>query len=932
MKPLRTLCLFLALSGIVILHGADDPAPFPDMAAQVGEQLDRHYYDHSRFQPSVMVERALRHLEGAEASIETTMAGETIVLNIAGTRSSVPAPKPQSMAEAMVLLDQVRKALAASDLAPQRRRDLDYALMNGALTSLDPHTMLLPPAPAKDFMEDIAGEFFGIGAFLNQEDGVIAIERVMPDFPAERAGVQDGDAILAVNGERMAGLSLDQAVRRIKGPKGTTVVLTLQRKTGGQVVDLPVVRDLVSVITVRSVRIGDVGYVRMDDFYATTAKDLFRELNSLKKQGPLRAVVLDLRQNGGGLLDQARLISNFFLSKGQEIVRTVAKGQDPDISWANGMPILDVPMVVLISPGSASAAEILSGALQINERAVVMGRTSFGKGSVQTVLPKLRDGAKLKITIQEYQLRDGVSIQDVGVTPDVMLMRHAIREDGNIDLVPYTSSREQDDEFALANSNAWQHDAVAMMGWLAKYVTKDDAKRSALSARDFQPDQEARLAIELVQAALDRPDFDRRAAEALANGRARLFLLDELKAPLAVRAEVEAVALGKALESAPRHAVWGGPGLADATTLTLASTGPTAVAAGSTVDLAFTVHNAGSATVGRLYGVVRTDRFSPLWEEEVVFGEVASGATAAAVLHFSAAERLYSGDERFHLDLYQGEDHRVLGSLPVVLHLTELPRPHLSLAWKVSDESGDGLLTAGERASLELSLVNDGQGPSKPVVLRVFKADDPHVNLGEQVRFNIDAVPAGGRAVPQTVKLTLDKEARRGAETVVFNGDSIKVEVAAEEKFPDDENSRYRANFFASLAIPVGKPLAGGDVVQPQVITTKLERLPGDKVRLALRASPRDQVRYLSIFQDEDKVGLEAGSALDAEGAYEATLTLKPGVNNVRVVVVSTQDVSEVLPLRLWGPEVIPLPAVPATHAALAAPKARAKTLEEPLP
>ncbi len=932
MKPLRTLCLLLAISAAVVLHGADDPAPFPDMAAQVGEQLDRHYYDHTRFHPAVMVERALRHLEGAEPSIETTLAGETIVLNIAGSRSSVPAPTPQSMPEAMILLDQVRKALAASDLTPQRRRDLDYALMNGALTSLDPHTMLLPPAPAKDFMEDIAGEFFGIGAFLNQEDGVIAIERVMPDFPAERAGVQDGDAILAVNGERMAGLSLDQAVRRIKGPKGTTVVLTLQRKIGGQVVDLPVVRDLVSVITVRSVRLGDVGYVRMDDFYATTAKDLFRELNSLKKQGPLRAVVLDLRQNGGGLLDQARLISNFFLSKGQEIVRTVAKGQDPDISWANGMPILDVPMVILISPGSASAAEILSGALQINERAVIMGRTSFGKGSVQTVLPKLRDGAKLKITIQEYQLRDGVSIQDVGVTPDVLLMRHALREDGNIDLVPYTSSREQDDEFALGNSNAWRHDAVAVMGWLAQYVTKEQAKLSALSARDFQPDQEARLAVELVQAALGRPDFDRRAAEALANGRARLFLLDELAAPLAARAEIEAVALGKALAAAPRQAVWGGPGLADGATRVLGTSGPATVAAGTTVNLAFTVHNAGSATVGRLYGVVRTDRFSPLWEEEVVFGEVAAGATAAAVLPFAAAERLYGGDERFTLDLYQGEDHCVLGSLPVVLQISEQPRPHLSLAWKVTDESGDGLLNAGERASLELTLLNDGQGASKPVVLRVFKADDPHVNLGEQVRYAVDPVAAGGRAAPQTVKMTLDKEARRGAETVVFNGDSIKVEVAAEEDFPDDENSRYRANFFASLLIPVGKPLTGGEVVQPQIVATRVERLPGDKVRLALRASPRDQVRYLSIFQDEDKVGLEAGSALDAEGAYAATLTLKPGINNVRVVVVSTQDVSEILPLRLWGPEVVPPPAASSTRAALVAPKAKVVPVEELLP
>ena len=291
----------------------------------------------------------------------------------------------------------------------------------------------MPPEPAREFSEDIRGEFYGIGAFLNQEEGVITIERVMPGLPAEKADVQDGDIILGIDGEKTAGLSLEQAVRRIKGPKGTTVVLTVERKAAPAPVDIPVTRDLVQVITMRAKRVGDVGYVRMDEFNANTFRSLCKDILDLQKPGPMKAFVLDLRFNGGGLLDQARLISDIFLPKGEEIVRTVTSDGQPQIYKSSARQLLDVPMAILTSGGSASAAEILSGALQRDERAVIVGSTTFGKGSVQTI-KDLGDGSRLKLTIQEYQLPGGVSIQDVGVTPDLRLIQHTVRKDGVIDL------------------------------------------------------------------------------------------------------------------------------------------------------------------------------------------------------------------------------------------------------------------------------------------------------------------------------------------------------------------------------------------------------------------------------------------------------------------------------------------------------------------
>jgi len=349
--------LLLVLCAVVSGVEQPDPAPFPDMAPSVGAVLARDYYDQSRFRPRIMVERALRALENAEIIADADWQGKEIALRFADTDIKVPAAEPADLDQAMALIEQIRLAIDNSGkFTTKERRDLAYTLINGALTTLDPHTVMMSPEPAGDFDEDIRGEFGGIGAFLHQDaqSGEITIERVMPDRPAEKAGVQDGDVIVAVNGESTTGLSLEQAVRRIKGPKGTTVTLSLKRKN--TILDLSVVRDLVQVVTIRSWRDGDVGYVRMDEFNQNTARDLFNAITELQKVAPLKGLVLDLRANGGGLLDQARVICDFFLIKNKEIVRTVTVGGEPQIFKSSPNLLLDCPMAVLVGPGSASAA------------------------------------------------------------------------------------------------------------------------------------------------------------------------------------------------------------------------------------------------------------------------------------------------------------------------------------------------------------------------------------------------------------------------------------------------------------------------------------------------------------------------------------------------------------------------------------------------
>ncbi len=708
----------LSLLAMVAFMPAGEPKPFPDMALKVGEVLESDYYDRSRFQPKLMVERALRRLAQAEISICARWRDGRIVLMVGADTTEIPAPEPKDLGAAMAILEQVRRRIEdGRTFKPERGRELSYALMNGAVSVLDPHTELSAPEVAEMFRTDMAGEFYGIGAFIREDDGLIYVDRVISGTPAERAGIEDGDLILAVNGEKTSGLTREQAVTRIRGPKGTTVVMTVERKTGkGDVssLDIPVVRDLVQAITVRSWRSKDVAYIRLDEFTQRANNELMNHYVALGAEGPFKILVLDMRYNGGGLLDQAKAICANFLADQAEIVRTVTVDGRPNIFKGRQRAIIDVPVVILVSPGTASAAEIVSGALQRNDRGLVAGRTTFGKGTVQT-LRDLDDDSRLRLTIQEYQLPGGVSIQDVGVTPDLALVEHRVREDRRVDLRPPTFRREGDYEFALANRQIYRHQPTFELGWLAQFQTREEMKRSFIASREFRPDQEAALVIDLLQQVAMAPGFDAEAAQAVKERRCRTWLLDRLRQPVAARAESESAALTEALAKQPRPVVWGSatPVAADALALTYA--GPAEVEAGTQVDLSFAITNRSQTEVGRLFGVVKADKSSPLWEDEVVVGSIAAGATATVALSFPVPPRLFTGEERFTLELYQDGRKEPVAGLPVTLAVKGRPRPHLGFEWTIeeAEASRDNKLDADEKdAQMVITVFNDGAAPT----------------------------------------------------------------------------------------------------------------------------------------------------------------------------------------------------------------------------
>jgi carboxyl-terminal processing protease len=301
-------------------------------------------------------------------------------------------------------------------------RDLIYGAVKGMLDTLDPHSAFMPPDAFKEMQVETQGSFGGLGIEITVKDRMLTVVAPIDGTPAERAGIQPGDRIVKIEGQITKDLTLMDAVRKLRGPKGSKVTISILREGSPEPMDVTLVRETIEVHSVRSKDLGDgMYYVRITSFQEKTSKDLEKALEQAQKAGTT-ALILDLRTDPGGLLNQAVAVSDMFLDKGQLIVYTQGRIKNQDLRFtaehSNGLP--KWPMVVLVNGGSASASEIVAGALQDWKRAVLIGTKTFGKGSVQTVIP-LSDGSGLRLTTAKYFTPRGRSIHGIGITPDIVV-------------------------------------------------------------------------------------------------------------------------------------------------------------------------------------------------------------------------------------------------------------------------------------------------------------------------------------------------------------------------------------------------------------------------------------------------------------------------------------------------------------------------------
>ena len=302
--------------------------------------------------------------------------------------------------------------------------DMMDSAINGVLQSLDPYSAYMSPELFKEMQTDTRGEFGGLGIEIGMEAGVVKVISPIDDTPAAKAGIKAGDYIVKIGNEQVQGKSLLEAVKLMRGPVGTSIELTVRRKKVKKPLEFKIERKIIEVQSVSSKIIGEeknLGYIRLKSFNENSDKQFLKSVKEFEKKSKIKGYVFDLRNNPGGLLTQAINITDFFLEDG-EIVSTKGRkvSETRKFFARKGDEIKGKPIVVLINNGSASASEIFAGALKDHKRAIILGENSYGKGSVQSIIP-LRNGGGMRLTISKYYLPSGKSISEVGVTPDIVI-------------------------------------------------------------------------------------------------------------------------------------------------------------------------------------------------------------------------------------------------------------------------------------------------------------------------------------------------------------------------------------------------------------------------------------------------------------------------------------------------------------------------------
>ena len=347
-----------------------------------------------------------------------------LFLNVFINNNYVYSKSSNELYEKIDLFSEVLKTIKQEYVNEVDQAEIMDSAINGLLQSLDPYSAYMSPKSFDGMQTDTKGEFGGLGIEIGMESGVVKVISPIDDTPAANAGIKSGDYIVRINDQQVQGKTLTEAVELMRGPVGSEIKLTIRRKNEKKALEFKITRAVIEVKSVNAKIIGEdnkIGYLRLKSFNENSDEQLFKKINNFEKKNKLTGYILDLRNNPGGLLTQAISIADFFLDDG-EIDSTKGRKitETRRFFSKKGDGINGKPLIVITNNGSASASEIVSGALKDHKRAIILGERSYGKGSVQSIIP-LRNGGGLRLTISKYYLPSGKSISEVGVLPDIFV-------------------------------------------------------------------------------------------------------------------------------------------------------------------------------------------------------------------------------------------------------------------------------------------------------------------------------------------------------------------------------------------------------------------------------------------------------------------------------------------------------------------------------
>ncbi len=900
---------YVASTGFTEDRTGDLTDRFPDMGRgtyslanltildQTLEQISERYVDPERLDYPAMFKAGLEAVEHDCPEVLLRVDGDRLHVQVDRYSTSLqlrPLESPEDVVAESRRVAQILEAQLPKD--EYKLPDIEYTMVNGMLTRLDPHSVLFPPVAAKKFQEDNDGSFGGLGISIRMNNGELTIDYPMVGTPAETAGLKPGDTITRIDGEGTFNMDIEDAVAKMRGPPASSVTLTVAREGWDMARDVKIVRDVIKPAPVWGVLLeGNVGYVEIPGYNDLVSSELETVLGDLSRKagaGGLKGVILDMRDNPGGYLHRAIEVADKFLDRGV-IVSTVGRnGSDrkEDMAKATGTEP-NYPMAVLMSGNSASAAEIVAGALKNSERAVIIGERSFGKGSVQEI-NHFGDGSDLKFTVARYLTPGDHWIQEVGIPPDIevkpyyVLPPRDLKEYG-VKSGPFISlfsrdhlMREGDLSGAFSNKVNQETPPVYSM----RYLAPDPMADVKSDRKDVKSDFEVLLARDVLLAS---------------HGGRRADVLKGAESVVAYRQKQQDAAISTAFSGQKIDWAACAPPSSPAVDLKLevAKTGTdawgTTLTAGDLVDVRATLTNKGTTPMCQAIARAASPGGNDVLDgAEFYFGKVNPGETRTYLTRAKVPGGYPEEIAQVALALTDVENHDLLHrDLEVTTHGTALPR--YGWDWSVDDKAGgdgDGLPELGETITLNYTVKNLGDGPGGEVTFNLRKDKD----LGKAVelkdaRFEIKALAAGASAQGHLSFKVLS----------VPPANKLAFELSVRDNERYDYATLTRGGFYSYFVatepvnLEVGKASAPVHREPPKIELTRQPDVTSadPTVTLSGVVSDDDGVRDVILYQGQQKLAYAGGAGKEHPVPtlpFTASAELAEGNN---ILVIAARDV-----------------------------------------
>ncbi len=709
------------------------------VVASVMHYTQRNYVDKDAIDPMRMLHEGLNKLEQRVDEVLVTYPqgedGPYFMLTVLDERRKFDQRHVTDLFTVGDTIDEVLSFVfdkLGPTLGDDEPKEIEHEVLDAMLKTLDPHSALIPPKIYKEFMIETEGSFGGLGIVIGIRNGKLTVISPIEGTPAYRAGIKPNDVIVQIENESTVNMSLIEAVSKLRGPKGTAVNINIMRKGFSSAKPFRIVRDTIKIESVESFDLGDgIGYLRIRDFQKNTLDSIEQQIGELTKRHPLKGLIIDLRGNPGGLLDQAERIADLFLSRG--VIVTTRVGDRARSFRARPSPEdLNAAVVVLVDSGSASASEIVAGALKNNDRAVVVGQRTFGKGSVQQIFD-LKDGSALKLTIADYLTPGDVSIQDVGIMPDIRVLPVTLGEDSvNITLPSLLDSggerRKPPQEkplYTLLYVNA--PDGAGEESEVPEEALSRKQKRKRLEGDFF-----VKVAKRLLLAS-----HGRTRSAALREGRRAVVTLEKAEEQKIVGALAKK---GLDWSVGPR-----GEGTASVELRVVPER--LSFNAGQKAEITLEAVNTGTATLWRVVGVTESE--NRLFNgREFLFGRLDPGQRRSWTIKVDVPPSTLTRNDLVTVKLTDHYGNR-LPDYRFTVDITSAPRPVFAYNYQILDDGtlgskgdGDGVAETGERIVLLLRVKNEGRGPARKTVVALKNLSGDAVFLSRG-RFEYEEFPAG---------------------------------------------------------------------------------------------------------------------------------------------------------------------------------------------